>query len=391
MSDTYPKIMLSRSEGVIDLAWGHPSGRLHPLNALKPAVDELFARGEVAALQYSGYQGYGPLIESLAGFLSKEPCYTDPVKPEELYIGYGASHGLDVACTLFTKADDTVWVEEPSYYLVRQVLIDHRLNIVGVPTDGQGMDVAAAARMLAAGELPKPTLVYVIPTYHNPLGTVMPHDRRQALVELAELHDFMVASDEAYHLLHYGDAPPAPMAAYDDSPDGRVLSLGSFSKILAPGIKLGWVQAKPTLVDSYTYAGSNFSGGNNNFAAAIVDVAIRSGLLGEHMENLRDIYRDRVAVMASGLASALPGARFEVPDGGYYFWVTLPDGVNASELERRALDAGVTLRPGPAFSGEGLFTNCIRVCFALSESDEIAEGLRRLGKAYAGLTGASSP
>ena len=390
MSDAFPKIMLSRSEGVIDLAWGHPSDRLHPLNALKPAVDEVFANGEIAALQYSGYQGYGPLIESLSGFLTDQPCYEKPVAPEELYIGYGASHGLDMACTLFTQAGDTVWVEEPSYYLVRQVLIDHRLNIVGVPTDGQGMDVQAAARLLERGELSKPTLVYVIPTYHNPMGTVMPADRRETLVELAERHDFMVASDEAYHLLHYGEPPPIPMASYDNSQDGRVLSLGSFSKVLAPGIKLGWVQAKPALVDRYTFSGSNYSGGNNNFAAAIVDVAIRSGLLAGHLDDLREIYRDRVGVMADGLTAALPGARFQVPGGGYYFWVTLPDGVDAAELERHALEAGVTLRPGPAFSGEGLFTNCIRVCFALSESDEIAEGLRRLGTAYAGLTGASA-
>jgi DNA-binding transcriptional MocR family regulator len=281
-------------------------------------------------------------------------------------------------------------VEEPSYYLVRQVLIDHRLNIVGVPTDGQGMDVAAASAMLERGEIPRPTLVYVIPTYHNPMGTVMPADRREALVDLAQQHDFMVASDEAYHLLSHGTAPPAPLAAYDRSPDGRVLSLGSFSKVLAPGIKLGWVQAKPKLVDRYTFSGANFSGGNNNFAAAIVDVAIRSGLLAEHLDGLRDIYRDRVRVMANGLASALPGASFGVPGGGYYFWVTLPDGVNANELEQRALEAGVTLRPGPAFSGEGLFTNCVRLCFALSEADEIAEGLRRLGEAYAGMTGASA-
>ena len=382
MSNIYPKIMLARSDGVIDLAWGHPSDRLHPLVALKPAVDEVFARGEIAALQYSGYQGYGPLIESLAGFLSDEPCYTGPVTPEDLYIGYGASHGLDVACTLFTRAGDTVWVEEPSYYLVRQVLIDHGLNIVGVPTDERGMDVAAAARMLERGDIPRPTLVYVIPTYHNPMGTVMPADRREALFDLAEKNDFLVASDEAYHLLHYGEPPPPPLASYDRSSGGRVMSLGSFSKILAPGIKLGWVHATPGLVDRFTHAGANFSGGNNNFAGAIVDVAIRTGLLGEHLTNLRNTYRDRVAVMADGLAGALPGASFQVPGGGYYFWVTLPDGIDASELERQALEAGVTLRPGPAFSGEGLFTDCIRVCFALSESDEIAEGLRRLGVAY---------
>ncbi len=381
--------MLARSDGVVDLAWGHPSDRLHPLVTLKPAVDEIFARGEIAALQYSGYQGFGPLIQSLAGFLSDEPCYTGPVNPDQLYIGYGASHGLDVACTLFTRAGDTVWVEEPSYYLVRQVLIDHGLNIVGVPTDERGMDVEAAALMLERGDIPSPTLVYVIPTYHNPMGTVMPADRRKALFDLAEQHDFLVASDEAYHLLHYGEPPPPPMASFDRSEDGRVMSLGSFSKILAPGIKLGWVHARPRLVDRFTRAGANFSGGNNNFSGAIVDVAIRTGLLGEHLAKLRSTYRDRVGVMEDGLVAALPGAAFQVPGGGYYFWITLPGGIDASELERQALEAGVTLRPGPAFSGEGLFRNCIRVCFALSESDEIAEGLRRLGTAYAGLRDAT--
>ena len=375
--------MLTRSDGVIDLAWGHPSDRLHPLTTLKPAIDEVFARGETAALQYSGYQGYGPLIESLAGFLSDEPCYVKPVAPQDLYLGYGASHGLDVACTLFTRAGDTVWVEEPSYYLVRRILLDHGLNIVGVPTDDNGMDVSAAAEMLARGDLPRPELVYVIPTYHNPMGSVMPSGRRQSLVDLAAEKEFILAADEAYHLLHYADPPPPTLATYDHSERGTVVSLGSFSKILAPGIKLGWVQARPSLVERYTYAGSNFSGGNNNFAAAIVDVAIRRGLLAEHLAALRKTYRERVTVMDKALAGYLPDATFQTPGGGYYFWLKLPEGVDAKALEHCALDAGVTMRSGPAFSGHGLFANCLRICFALSEPDEITEGLRRLGAAYA--------
>ena len=245
------------------------------------------------------------------------------------------------------------------------------------------MDVAAAAQMLASGDLPRPQLVYVIPTYHNPMGSVMPSDRRQGLVDLAVENEFIVAADEAYHLLHYADPPPPTLATYDRSECGAVVSLGSFSKILAPGIKLGWVHARPKLVERYTYAGSNFSGGNNNFAAAIVDVAIRTGLLAEHLANLRQIYRERVTVMDRALAGYLPDATFQVPSGGYYFWLRLPEGVDTRALERCALEAGVTMRSGPAFSGQGLFENCLRICFALSEPDEIEEGLRRLGTAYA--------
>ena len=387
MTAKLPKIMFARPEGAIDLAWGHPSERLHPLTALAPAVERVIARGEVAALQYSAYQGYGPLIESLSAFLTDEPCYTGPVGTDEIYVSYGASHGLDVACTLFTRAGDVVWVEEPSYYLVRQILADHGLEIVGVPTDRNGIDVAAAARMLDAGELPAPALVYVIPTYHNPMGGLMPADRREMLAELAVRRGFMVASDEAYHLLHHGEPPPPPLAAYDPSDGGCVVSLGSFSKVLAPGIKLGWVQARPALIDRYTYAGANYSGGGNNLAAAIVDEAIRSGMLVEHLRSLRDTYAERAAAMAEGIAAELPGADFEVPGGGYYFWARLPGGTDATELERRAPGAGVTFRAGPAFSGAGLFTDCLRLCFAMSETGEIREGLRRLGAVYGEVAG----
>ena len=373
--------MLTRSQGVIDLAWGHPSDRLHPLTALRPAIEKIVEAGDVAALQYSGYQGYGPLLESLSEHLSDEPCYGRAVSPAELYISYGASHGLDVACMLFTRSGDTVWVEEPSYYLVRQILIDHGLNIVGVPTDGFGMDVDAAAEMLSDGRLPHPSLAYVIPTYHNPMGTVLPSGRREKLARLAAEHRFIVAADEAYHLLHYAEPPPPPLAAYDTTNEGTVVSLGSFSKILAPGIKLGWVHARTPLIERYTYAGANYSGGGNNFAAAIVDEAIRSGLLRRHLDMLRSTYRERVEVMEEGIAEHLPGAEFDTPGGGYYFWIRLPGGIDAAELERRAPEAGVTLRAGPAFSGGGLFSDRVRICFALSESDEITEGLRRLGGA----------
>ena len=390
MTAPLPKIMFARPEGAIDLAWGHPSERLHPMSTLRSAMERVFERGEVAALQYSGYQGYGPLIESLASFLSDEPCYRAPVGTDELYVSYGASHGLDVACTLFTRAGDVVWVEEPSYYLVRQVLVDHGLKIVGVPTDRDGIDVAAAAAMLERGELPAPTLVYVIPTYHNPMGGVMPADRREMLADLAARRGFMVAADEAYHLLHHGDPPPPPLAAYDRSDGGCVVSLGSFSKVLAPGIKLGWVQARPALIDRYTYAGANYSGGGNNLAAAIVDEAIRSGMLAGHLRELRNTYRERAAAMAEGIAAELPGADFRTPGGGYYFWAALPEGADAVELERRAPGAGVTFRAGPAFSGAGLFTNCLRLCFAMSEAGEIREGLRRLGALYGEVAGASA-
>ena len=281
--------MLSRSDGIIDLAWGHPSDNLHPLDELKPAIDAIFVNKEISALQYSGYQGYGPLIGSLSQYLSEDKSYTRIIKPEELYIGYGASHGLDLACTLFTGEGNTVLVEEPSYYLVRQILIDHRLNIVGVPTDSEGMKIENLEQIIDSykGNV---KLLYLIPSFHNPMGSVMSLERREKIIDLADKHDILIAADEAYHLLYYGDPPPPTMATLDDSRKGCVVSLGSFSKILAPGIKLGWIQANPDIVDKFTNSGSIFSGGNNNFAGAIVDIAIRKGILAKHVNHLKNTY-----------------------------------------------------------------------------------------------------
>lgn len=373
--------MLTHTDGVIDLAWGHPSENLHPLSALQPAIDSIFANDEVAALQYSGYQGYGPLIESLSQYLSDEPSYTNKIEGRELYLGYGASHGLDLACTLFTKTGDTVLVEEPSYYLVRQILIDHGLTIVGVPTDNEGM-VTEDLEQIIQSHKNSVKLLYLIPSYHNPMGSVMSHARREKIIELADKYNFLIAADEAYHLLYYYDPPPPTMASLANSDQGSVVSLGSFSKILAPGIKLGWVQSKPSLVDKFTNSGANFSGGNNNFAAAIVDIAIRKGILSKHINLLRRTYRSRMEVMATALETHIPDAKFCKPHGGYYFWITFPEQIDALVLEKYALEEGVTLRPGVAFSGENLFSNCIRLCFALSDIEQIPEGIYRLSKAY---------
>ena len=225
-------------------------------------------------------------------------------------------------------------------------------------------------------------LLYLIPSFHNPMGSVMSLERREKIIELAKEHDFLIAADEAYHLLYYGDPPPPTMATLDNSSTGCVVSLGSFSKILAPGIKLGWVQAKPNLVDKFTNSGSNFSGGNNNFAGAIVDIVIRKGILSKHVNRLKNTYKLRMKSMSMALKTHIPDAEFLMPQGGYYFWIKFPQEIDSMVLEKFALNEGVTLRPGVAFSGQSLFSNYIRLCFALSDIEDISEGIHRLAQAY---------
>ena len=385
MIAAFPPLLIAIPEGVIDLGWGHPSPRLHPLAALQQATAHMFAHGSVTSMQYGAAQGFGPLLETLAAFLSGPEAYAMPVQPETLFLTNGASQALDLACTLLTNAGETVLVEEPTYYLVQRIFTDHHLRVIGVPTDADGLRVDALAAMLADASAPRPRLLYTIPTFQNPSGSVLPRARRQALVELAQRYGFVVLADEVYHLLHYGPPPPPSLIAFDTSDSGCVISLGSFSKILAPGLRLGWIQAHPALVQRFVQAGMVASGGGlNQFAAALVHAIIELGLLAQNIATLRATYGARVQALASALRMYLArDIRFTTPGGGYFFWLTCADDVDTETLLPLAQQAGVSYRPGPAFSATRLFPQALRVSFALYEANELVQGVERLAKAFA--------
>jgi DNA-binding transcriptional MocR family regulator len=382
MTASFPALLISIREGVIDLSWGHPSPRLHPLAAMQQAVAQAFASTRVAALQYGAEQGFGPLLESLAAFLSQQVAYGMDMAPTTLFLTGGASQALDLTCTLLTRAGDTVWVEEPTYYLVQRIFADHHLRVMGVPTDASGLCTEALAAMLDDATLPRPTLLYTIPTFQNPTGSVLPAARRQALADLAQRYRFTVVADEVYQLLHYGPPPPLPLVAFDTSPQGNVVSLGSFSKILSPGLRLGWVQAHPHLIQRFVSAGMVASGGGlNQFTSALVHATIELGLLAQNIATLRETYGARVQALATALQANLPqDVSFTAPAGGYFFWLSCHD-VDTAALLPLAQQAGVSYRPGPAFSAVGAFTQALRLSFALYEADELVQGVERLARA----------
>ena len=300
--------------------------------------------------------------------------------PSGLFLTAGASQGIDLATTIFAQSGDTVFVEEPTYYLIGRIFLDHGLNVVGVPTDHQGLDTDALESMLLDGH--RPTLVYVIPTYQNPTGATLSPERRKHLLGLARQYSFTILADEVYQLLHYGPPPPPPLVTMDDSERGCVVSLGSFSKILAPGLRLGWVHAAPSIIQRFVDSGVAASGGGlSHFAAAIAKATLDMGLLQENIDRLRRIYtvrRDAVArMLVTDLADEVD---FVQPDGGYFFWLNLRNGVNADELLPRAQSAGVSYRPGSAFSSVGLLPDALRISFSLYDVDELAEGVSRIAQ-----------
>lgn len=334
-------------------------------------------------LQYGAVQGFGPLLESLAAYLSTQPAYGGSVSPASLFLTAGASAAIDLAATLYATACDTVIVEEPTYYLIEQIFVDHGLNVVGVPTDADGLDTDALAGLLASDDSPRPKLLYTIPTYQNPNGSVLPMRRRRQLIDLAQRYDFTIIADEVYQLLHYGPPPPPPMAMLDDSGRGCVISLGSFSKILSPGMRLGWVQASPHIIRRFVESGVAASGGGlSHFAATLAHAMLESGTLQKNIDTLRRVYGQRHDDVADLLRAEFSATvQFTPPGGGYFYWLTFRDGINTDALLPAAREAGVSYRPGTAFSASGAFTDALRVSISLYETDELAEGLRRLSKA----------
>jgi DNA-binding transcriptional MocR family regulator len=254
-------------------------------------------------------------------------------------------------------------------------LADHDLEVVGIPMDEHGLRLDALREALRRH---RPALLYTIPSCHNPCSVTLVAERRRELADLSREEGFVVVADEVYQLLHYTDTAPPAMGSLVDR--GRVLSLGSFSKIMAPGLRLGWIQATPALMDRILGTGVVNSGGSfNHFTSQVMRHAIDLGLQQSMLDRVRAAYGRRLEAMETALASELDGlARWRTPNGGYFFWLELDDAVDASALKPRALSRGVGFQPGTVFSATGRFTNFIRLSFAHYRREQIREGIGRL-------------
>jgi DNA-binding transcriptional MocR family regulator len=372
MNTSLPTIQNQPPPGVIDLGLGDPLFSLLPLDLIHEAAQRRLSQNDNSFLQYGAEQGDGYFRLALADFLSKG--YGFDVKPESLFVTNGISKALDLICTLFTQAGDTIFVEEPTYFLALKIFADHHLNVVSIDTDQNGLIIESLEEKLFEYH---PKFLYLIPTFQNPTGTTLPQERRERLVQLAQDHSFIIAADEVYHLLSYDQTPPKSFAAYIDVEN--VISLGSFSKILAPGLRLGWLQAHPEKIKRFSACGLLDSGGGlNPFTSAIVGEIIASGGLGTNISKLINIYRSQIEVMDSALRKYLPHLEYSTPRGGYFFWLRLPNEMDAKELRKQAPAFKVDFRPGELFSSREGLRNYIRLCYVHYEEEEIQEGILRL-------------
>ncbi len=376
---TLPDLQLALRPEIVEFGWGHPAPELLPVDAIAAASAEALSLYGRSALAYGAEQGPGRLIEAVRARLGRLEGVTPPA--EALMITGGNSQALDMLCAQLSRPGDVVLVEAPTYHLALRIFRDRKLRLVAVPGDAQGMQVEQAAAKLAAlrarGE--RVAFLYIVASFGNPSGLSLAPERRQALADLARSEGLPVLEDEAYGELWYETPPPPPV--YNLLPGGPITRLGSYAKVMAPGLRLGWMLADPALVQRCVGSGLLDSGGCvNHYTAHVVASMVAGGHLDSHLERIRAAWRERRDALLEAMAQHLPaGCVWSAPQGGYFVWVALPPGLDAAALLPAAEAAGVSYLPGERFFAEGGGQGFLRLSFSLLAPAELAEGVRRLG------------
>ena len=369
------------AEGVIDLGVGQPNNAILPVDYVRRAAMVQFGESP-EFLQYGAEWGDGHHRIALGDYLSE--AYGTPVSPEQLFSTNGNSQALEMLCTVMTEPGEVVIVEEPTYFLAFQMFRDHGLELRGVPLDGEGLVVEALideiAAIRAAGK--RVAFVYTIPAFQNPTGITMSSQRRRDLVAAASANEVVIVADEVYHLLRYAPGPmPLPMSAYVD--EAPILSIGTFSKILAPGMRLGWIHGSVERLAALADSGLILSGGGlNPVTSTLATAMIRMGWQQEYLDWLRVTFARRAATMVAALVEHMPSwVEYDIPTGGYFVWLRLPPGTDGKALRAHAIAHGVDVRHGAQFSPTGALGNHLRLSYAFYDDADIAEGVARLGRA----------
>jgi len=360
---------------VLSFAGGLPAPELFPVAAIAEAIAEVLRDSGGAALQYSTTEGYGPLREWIAEHLRGRGI---PARPDELLIMNGSQQGIDLVARILLDPGDVVLVENPTYLAAIQAFAAYQVRLVAVPSDDGGMQVDEVAALIAAH---KPKLIYLVPSFQNPKGTTLSTARREALAAIAAAHRVAILEDDPYGALSFAGPQPRPIAAAAAAAGhNNVLYLSTFSKTLAPGLRLGWLWGHPALVRKATIAKQAADLHTATLAQrATVALLGRFDYAG-HVAKLCEVYSARCQTMLTALAEHTPiGTRWVTPTGGMFVWLQLPAGHDADALLPLAIERKVAFVPGSAFYIDAIRRDVIRLNFSNQPPSAIVEGMRRLG------------
>jgi 2-aminoadipate transaminase len=363
--------MAERNPEAVFFGGGVPPTEAIPVARLREGADRAWADG-AETLLYGEVRGYRPLRELIVERMAARGAIVDPA---DVLITNGAQQGIDLAARIFVDPGDIVLTEEPTFMDALRVFRSHEAEPVGVPVDDEGLQVDVLPELL--DRLPKrPKFLYTMPTYQNPMGVSMSTARRRALVDLARERGIVIVEDDPYGDLSYdGDAPPTLKSL-----DPEIVFLGTFSKVLAPGLRVGWVASSPRLREAFF----NVKEGTDIHNERIMTRTVYHSALGfldEHIAVTREIYRGRRDAMLAGLEREMPaGVRWTTPHGGFFLWVTLPDSYETDAMLPDATDRGVIYLPSSWFYPDRSWTRSMRLNFSAQPEERIAEAMRTLAE-----------
>jgi|HubBroStandDraft_1064217.scaffolds.fasta_scaffold08213_4 2-aminoadipate transaminase len=376
-----PSLPASESHDVISFASGHGFPGVFPdlTEMARTALNEY--RHET--LQYGPGRGLPEMREWIANHMKENGV---SVSADNVLVVNGAKQGLDLICRLLLEEGDSVVVTAPTYFTCIPIFKSFGASFVEVSQDVDGMVVEELEQTLERRTregLPLPKFIYNVPDYHNPAGVTMSRQRRQALVQLAEARGIFIIEDSPYRRVRFEGEPELMIKAFDRS--GTVFVLGTFSKLVAPGLRIGWVVASQEMVARLLQLKSDV--GSCPLTQRIILEFFRHDRLEKHTTRVQNTYRAHRDAMVAALRQCLPEATFVVPHGGYYLWLTLPAHIDAEQLTARALQENVSIIPGSKFfagmgpKGAGAPKNHIRLCYSHATPEEILEGVKRLARA----------
>ena len=365
---------------LINFAVGQPDQALIPIDALKQASAHVGATLSSGSVNYGVPQGEPQFLEPLAQFISANSHH--PVTAEELMLTGGASQALDMICQAFTSPGDTVLIEDASYFLAFQIFADHGLELVTFSRSAGTIDTQALGQLIEAHQ---PKLLYTIPFFSNPLGDSLSTEAIASLISLCSKSGTLLVSDEAYQYLGFDHQVESSLASR--AADAKILSLGTFSKILAPGLRVGWIQCRAPLRERLLDLGWVNSGGAiNQWGSILVGAILEAGRQPSLLETTRTILQTRARVMHACLTQHLGSiATWVAPRGGYFVWVTLKEAANTTALLPRVREQGVGYQPGASFSSTGAHAQSMRLSFAAYDTHKIEQGINLLGTTLKGL------
>lgn len=367
-------LALTAKPEIISFAGGLPAPELFPVDKMQAAIDAVLTENGRTALQYGTTDGMPHLRQQIADRLSAKNKIQTDIK--NIMMTAGSQQGLDYAARLFVNPGDVILMESPSYLGAINAFIPSQPNFVEVPTDEDGLVMEELDKILATTKNVK--LIYVIPDFQNPSGRTWPLERRKKFMEIINKYEIPVLEDNPYGELRYAGEYLPSLKSMDEK--GLVIYLGTFSKILAPGFRLGWIVANDDYINKFNLIAQAAVLQTSTFNIMAVSKFIDMFDLDAHVDVIREVYKHRCGVMIDAMDKYFPKeVKFTRPDGGLFTWADLPEYIDTKVMALEALDQKVAYVPGASFFPNGGNVHCMRLNYSCMPDDRIVEGIKRLG------------